>query len=150
MLPPAFCHKNTFTYGKLTLVIQSVKTTVTNILTVEPHFFGSAKELEQHTISTVPLCLEYTVATNLWHFFSYLTDCRTIPLIFTDSRRLIYSTEVDLELLPSSQVLNRHSASIDYLFQKDSYLLSNKQSLKLFDRSHAEVGAVEVSLTLQF
>jgi hypothetical protein len=142
MLPPAFEDKQPHTYGSLTLTLKRVDSHATEFVTVEPHFFGNAKYHHQITMGTMPVELEYTVATNLWHFYAYLSDCRTIPLIFTDKRGTVYSCDLSLQLLPSSQVLNRYNASLDYLFAPHSYLTNPQQTAKLYDKHRSAVGSV--------
>ena len=120
------------------------------VVTIEPHFFGNAKYQHQNHISNLPLTLEYSIATNLWLFYAYLTDCKVIPLIFTDSNYAVYSCEVALNLLPSSQVMNKYNASIDYLFEESSYLTNRKQNVIVYDKAHRKVGDVDVELKLKF
>ena len=94
--------------------------------------------------------MQYTIATNLWHFYAYLTDCRTIPLILTDIHGKTYTADIQLQLLPSSQVLNKFNASIDYLFQEQSYLSRCKQKVQIFDRTHRIVGNMDAEIRLSF
>lgn len=53
-------------------------------------------------------------------------------------------------MLPSSQVLNNRNTSIDYLFKNNSYLLTNKQSINLYDRNHKQVGSSDIEVKLSF
>lgn len=55
-----------------------------------------------------------------------------------------------MNLLPSSQVLNKYNASIDYLFEENSYLNQSKQNVKIFDKQHRIVGSADIEIQLEF
>jgi hypothetical protein len=96
------------------------------------------------------MSFEYQIATNLWYFYSYLTDCRSITLILTSQTGQVYTAELILQLLPSGQVLNRFNNSLDHLLRENSYLLNKKASIDVYDRGHKVVGRVQAELNLKF
>lgn len=115
MLPPSFENKSSHQYGTFTLLVHKINTEGIQMETVDPHFFGNVKYQHQMPI-LLPVKVQYQIATNLWHFYAYLTDCKIIPLILTDQQGQTYTADIQLQLMPSSQVLNKFNASIDYLF----------------------------------
>lgn len=142
MLPPSFEHKHTHSYGTLSLTLNNLKLPNLPLRSLEPHFFGKANQHCSSSPLAPPFAFHYQIATNLWHFYSYLSDCRSITLLFTSSSGQVYTAELVLEMLPSGQVLNRFNTCLDYLFRGNSYLLNRKSSLKVYDRGHRVVGEV--------
>ena len=55
-----------------------------------------------------------------------------------------------MNLLPNSQVMNKFNASIDYLFEGDSYLTNSIQKLQLLDRAHRKVGEISIEVKVKF
>ena len=55
-----------------------------------------------------------------------------------------------MNLLPSSQVMNKFNVSIDYLFEGDSYLTNSRQKLQLLDRGHRKVGEISIEVNVKF
>ena len=85
MLPPKFPHKDAHHYGTFRLTFTPALTTRNNIIKVETFFFGSHKKIVQPCDSHHTAIFNFNIATNLWHFYAYLSDCRHIPLFLTDS-----------------------------------------------------------------
>ena len=81
MLPPQQHEQNQqhYTHGTLTLTPTQIHTQLP-LQRLEVLFFG-AEAPEAHPIrnSQCP-AFKYNIMTNLWHFYSYLHDARTIPL----------------------------------------------------------------------
>lgn len=144
MLPPGFERKQTHSYGTFTLDLLELSLPHIAIQSVEPHFFGTTKQSSSIAQPKLPISFEYQIATNLWHFYSYLTDCRSITLILTSQSGQVYTAELILQLLPSGQVLNRFNNTLDYLFQENSYLINKRAKIDVYDRSHKVVGRVEI------
>ena len=72
----------------------------------------------------------FSIRTNLWHFYAYLHDARSVSLLFRDRHGIEYTSKVDLMLMPSARVLSKTN-NIDYLFRDNSYLVNYRQEVGL-------------------
>lgn len=84
MLPPGLDNKSTHQYGRLTLQINYIRFANIQPLRIEPHFFGMQKTISQNILDSTPTSIDYGIVTNLWHFYAYLNDLRTITLKLYD------------------------------------------------------------------
>ena len=94
-------------------------------------------------------CASFDIRTNLWHFYAYLHDARSVSLSFRDSQGAECCSKVDLMLMPSARVLNQ-SANIDYLFKDNSYLVNCRQQVGIENQEGRKVGTAWVDFRISF
>jgi hypothetical protein len=51
---------------------------------------------------------------------------------------------INLNLMPSGQILNKNNKIIDYLFQGNSYLINTNQNIEIFNRNKNKIGIVQL------
>lgn len=83
---------------------------------------------------------DFDIGTNLWHFYAYLHDARTLNISFLDCNGKVYNCSVHLNLMPSKQVLSGNPNNIGMLFQGNSYLLDERNRCDIFDNRYVKVG----------
>lgn len=145
MLPPGLDNRNPHHYGQLSFNINTQQIKGIRIERVQVNLLGM-KKAEERQISNGNATFDFTIATNLWFFYAYLNDARAITCRFIDSVGKVYNCETTLHLLPSHQVLNKNSKDLDFLFEKNSYLLNRSSKGEVFDSKFTKIGLAEIEM----
>lgn len=142
MLPPRLPHRSPHRYGTLALSLRPHTEHPPHALI--PLFLGAPEK--PYPVTGPVTFMEFPIVTNLWHFYAYLADCRTLPIhIYTQHGT--FTANYPISLLPSRQVLTPAVRDVGFLAH-GGYVLEGRKRVEVGEGGRE--GWVEVEMTVKF
>jgi hypothetical protein len=92
MLPPGLENRPTHKYGELNITITAINIRNGDAMYAEVSLLGMRKGVKRQVSMARQSSFDFSIASNLWHFYAYLNDARALSIHFSDEEDKHYSS----------------------------------------------------------